>query len=166
MTEVIVSSQDGYICQGMVSVEKNVSRIMTTGDDENGAAIIANNQTNTTTDLKVDTQENFSSDKRTRLSLFATGISGSVSNSDIRNDINLGNGVVRPNFAESISVEAIAGDGHIYSLPIEYAGPQGVLPGLDQINVRLIPELRGAGLVQLTLIIGGRRSNTPTIFIK
>jgi len=164
MTEVIVSSQDGYVCQGTVSVEKNASRIMTAGDDDNGTAIVANNQTITTTNLKVDTPENVGSDKRTRLSLFATGISGSVSNSDITNDIDLG-GVVRPNFAESVTVEALLSNGHIYSLPVEFAGPQGLLPGLDQINVRLIPELRGAGLVQLTLVIGGRRSNTPIVFI-
>jgi uncharacterized protein (TIGR03437 family) len=165
MTEVIVSSQDGYICQGIVSIEKNVSRIMTTSDDEYGTAIIANNQTITTAELKVDTPENFGADKRTRLSFFATGISGSVNNSDITNDINLGSGVVRPNYAESVTVEARVG-GRTYFLPVEFAGAQGVLPGLDQINVRLIPELRGAGLVQLTVVLGGRRSNTPTVFIK
>jgi uncharacterized protein (TIGR03437 family) len=166
MTEVIVSSQDGYICQGMVSVEKNVSRIMTTGDDENGTALIANSQTFSTTDLKVETPENLGSDKRTRITLFATGITGSVSNSDITNDIKLGPGLVKPNFAESVRVEALAGNGRVYSLPVEFAGAQGVLPGMDQINVRLIPELKNAGLVQLTLVIGGRRSNTPIVFIK
>jgi len=41
-----------------------------------------------------------------------------------------------------------------------------VLPGLDQINVILIPQLKGAGTVQLTLIVGGQRSNAPTVFIK
>ena len=167
MTEVIVSSQDGYICQGMVSVEKNVSRIMTTGDDENGTALIANGQTfTTTTNLKVDTPENLGSDKRTRLTLFATGITGSVSNSDITNDIKLGPGMVRPNYAESVTVEARTGNDRIYTLPVEFAGAQGVLPGMDQINVRLIPELKNAGLVQLTVVIGGRRSNTPTVIIK
>lgn len=167
MTEVIVSSQDGYVCQGMVSVEKNVSRIMTTGDDENGSAMIANGQTfATTTNVKVETPENLGSDKRTRLMLFATGISGSVSNSDITNDIKLGPGLVRPNYAEAVTVEALASNGRVYTLPVEFAGAQGLLPGLDQVNVRLIPELKNAGLVQLTLIIGGRRSNTPTIVVK
>ncbi|HEU5133270.1 MAG TPA: Ig-like domain-containing protein, partial [Pyrinomonadaceae bacterium] len=42
MVEVIVSSQDGYICQGIVSVERNASRIMTTNEDENGSIAIAN----------------------------------------------------------------------------------------------------------------------------
>jgi uncharacterized protein (TIGR03437 family) len=73
---------------------------------------------------------------------------------------------VRPNFAESVAVEARLGDGRVYLLPVEFAGAQGVLPGLDQVNVRLIPELRGAGTVQLTLILGGRRSNAPTIVIQ
>jgi uncharacterized protein (TIGR03437 family) len=62
-------------------------------------------------------------------------------------------------------IEARAGNGLVYTLPVEFAGAQGLLPGLDQINFRLIPELKGAGVVQLTLIVGGRRSNTPTIFI-
>jgi uncharacterized protein (TIGR03437 family) len=165
MTDVIVSSQDGYICQGMISVERNVSRIMTGGNDDNGAAVIANSHTSTTTNLKVDSPENYGTDKRTRLSFFATGISGSVSNSDITNDVNMGS-VVIPNFAESVRVEALLVDGRILSLPVEFAGPQGAVPGLDQITVRLLPERKGAGLVQMTLIVGGRRSNTPTVFIK
>jgi uncharacterized protein (TIGR03437 family) len=165
MTEVIVTSQDGYACQGMVSVEKNGSRIITTGDDENGAAIVANSQTTMTSNLSVTTQQNLSADKRTRLSIFATGISGSVSNSDISNDLTV-NGTLRPNLAESVKVEARLGDGRVYTLPVEFAGAQGLLPGLDQVNVRLIPELKGAGIVQLTLILGGRRSNAPTIFVQ
>jgi uncharacterized protein (TIGR03437 family) len=165
MTDVIVSSQDGYVCQGVISVERNISRIMTTGDDENGAAVVANNQTITTTDLKVDTAENLGSDKQTRLSFFATGITGSVSNSDITNDVTL-RGTVIPNFAESVTVEARLGDGRVVSLPVEFAGPQGALAGLDQVTVRLLPDMKGTGLVQMTLILGGRRSNTPTVVIK
>lgn len=165
MTDVIVSSQDGYVCQGVISVERNISRIMTTGADENGVAVVANNQTITTTDLKVDTAENLGSDKQTRLSFFATGITGSVSNSDITNDVTL-RGTVIPNFAESVTVEARLGDGRVVSLPVEFAGPQGALAGLDQVTVRLLPDMKGTGLVQMTLILGGRRSNTPTVVIK
>jgi uncharacterized protein (TIGR03437 family) len=164
MAEVIVSSQDGYVCQGSVSIEKNASRIMTMSDDENDAAVMVNGQTATTTDVGLTTASNLSADKRTRLDIFATGITGSVSNTDTTNDVKVG-GVVRPNFAESVSVEARLADGHIYALPVEFAGAQGQLPGLDQITVRLIPELKGAGVVQLTLVLGGRRSNAPTIFV-
>ena len=40
------------------------------------------------------------------------------------------------------------------------------MPGLDQINVVLVPELQGAGTVDLTLIVNGRRSNAPTIVVQ
>jgi hypothetical protein len=39
------------------------------------------------------------------------------------------------------------------------------LPGLDQVTFRMISQLTGAGTVQLTLIVGGRRSNAPSIVV-
>jgi uncharacterized protein (TIGR03437 family) len=162
MAEVIVTSQDGYACLGTVSVEKNASRIMTTTDDSNDPAVALNGQT-MVTDFGQSTPFNFNSDKRTRIDIFATGITGSASNSDTTNDVTVGN-VIRPNFAESVSIEARLGDGRVFLLPVEFAGPQG-LPGLDQITVRTIPELQHAGIVQLTLIVGGHRSDMATISI-
>jgi len=166
ITEVIVSSQDGYICSGVVNVERSGSRIMTMSDDENGNAVVSNNQTNAATNgLDILTPQNFGSDKRTRINVFATGISASAVNLDVTNDVNLGT-KVRANFAESVTVEAkVLSDGRVYNLPVEFAGEQGVLPGLDQITVRLINEVKGAGAVQLTLIVNGQRSNAPTIFV-
>ncbi len=165
MVEVIVSSQDGYICEGVVSVERNASRIMTTNEDENGSVAIANGLNLIASNFEVTSNNNFGSDKRTRLTFFATGISGSVFNSDGSNDINVG-GKVRANLAEVIGVEARLGNGTVVTLPVEFAGAQGGLPGLDQVTVILRSELRGAGTVQLTLIVGGRRSNAPTVSIK
>ncbi|MCC6591081.1 MAG: hypothetical protein IT168_30630 [Bryobacterales bacterium] len=46
---------------------------------------------------------------------------------------------------------------------VEYAGPQGQLPGLDQINVRLPRELAGRGPVPVVLTIEGRQANVVTI---
>jgi hypothetical protein len=37
---------------------------------------------------------------------------------------------------------------------------------LDLVNVILVPELKGAGNVQLTIIIAGERSNSPSVFIR
>jgi uncharacterized protein (TIGR03437 family) len=162
--EVIVSSQDGYICSGVVNVQRTGSRIMTLTDDDNGNAVVSNSQTYTTTGFDILTSQNFGSDKRTRINLFATGISASAANLDTTNDVNLGN-KTRANFAESVMVEARLSDGRVYNLPVEFAGEQGVLPGLDQVTVRLITELKGAGAVQLTLIISGQRSNAPTVFV-
>jgi uncharacterized protein (TIGR03437 family) len=165
IVEVIVSSQDGYICQGLVSIERNVSRIMTTNDEENGSIAIANGQNLIASNFEVTTANNFGSDKRTRLTFFATGISGSVSNSDGSNDINVG-GKVRANLAEAITVEARLANGTVMTLPVEFAGAEGTVPGLDQVTVILRPELKGAGIVQMTLIVGGRRSSSPTVVIK
>jgi uncharacterized protein (TIGR03437 family) len=164
-TEVIVSSQDGYVCSGIVNVERSGARIMTMDDDDNGGAVVVNGQTRTNNNFEVETPLNFGSDKRTRLDIFATGISASAANLDSGNDVNLGN-KVRVNFAESVSVEARLSDGRVFTLPVEFAGEQGVLPGLDQVTVRLISELRGAGNVELTLIVNGKRSNAPSVFIK
>jgi uncharacterized protein (TIGR03437 family) len=63
-------------------------------------------------------------------------------------------------------VEARLSDGRVFMLPVEFAGLQGVLPGLDLVNVILVPELKGAGNVQLTIIIAGERSNSPSVFIR
>jgi uncharacterized protein (TIGR03437 family) len=165
MVEVIVSSQDGYVCEGLVSVERNASRIMTTNDDDNGSIAIANGQNLIASNFAVTSEGNFGSDKRTRLTFFATGISGSVSNSDGSNDITV-NGKVRANFAEAVSVEARLPNGTVLTLPVEFAGAQGVVPGLDQVTVILRPELKGAGIVQMTLVVGGRRSSSPTVVIQ
>jgi uncharacterized protein (TIGR03437 family) len=43
---------------------------------------------------------------------------------------------------------------------------QDMFPGLDQVNVVLLPELKGAGNVELTVIVGSQRSNTATVNIK
>jgi len=163
--EVIVSSQDGYICQGLFNIERNVSRIMTTDDDENGSIAIANGLNLIASNFEVTNENNFGSDKRTRLTFFATSISGSVFNSDGSNDINVG-GSVRVNLAEAIVVEARLPNGDVMTLPVEFAGAQGVVPGLDQVTVILRPELKGAGVVQMTLVVGGRRSSSPTVSIR
>ena len=166
IAEVIVTSQDGYVCQGLVSVERNNSRIMTTSDDENGSIAVANGQNLIASNFEVTSLGNFGSDKRTRLTFYASGISGSVTNSVTTNDISV-DGKTRANLAEGISVEARLGNGDMMTLPIEYAGPERALPGLDQVTVILKPELKGAGAVQLTLIVNGRRSPAaPTVFIK
>jgi uncharacterized protein (TIGR03437 family) len=75
-------------------------------------------------------------------------------------------GVPIPNLAESVRVEARTSNGLSFNLTVEYAGNQSAYPGLDQINVVLPPELKGAGAVELTIIAGNLRSNTATVNIK
>lgn len=97
--------------------------------------------------------------------IFADGVVGYAANTDTSNDILVG-GVLIPNLAESVYVEAHTADGHVYSLPVEFAGGQSLIAQLDNINIILIPELAGAGIVDLTLIVNGQRSNSPTIVIR
>jgi len=44
-----------------------------------------------------------------------------------------------------------------------FAGAQGVLPGLDQVNVLLPQSLKGSGTVPLTLTVDGQAANTVTL---
>ncbi|HEV2444402.1 MAG TPA: hypothetical protein VGS58_00710 [Candidatus Sulfopaludibacter sp.] len=47
-----------------------------------------------------------------------------------------------------------------------YAGPQGETPGLDQVNFLLPLELRGSGLVDVTVTAGGVTSNPVQLAIQ
>ncbi|MDQ2856225.1 MAG: hypothetical protein M3R68_07830, partial [Acidobacteriota bacterium] len=162
--EVIVVSQDGFVSQCLTTITPNVTRIMTAADDETGSAQVINDVKQLMEEMQVTTDENLSADKRTRVSFFATGIRGSAANTDTSNDVSVGNTIVE-NLAESVVVEAQTQDNRVYLLPVEFAGAQGALPGLDQVNVVLVPQLEGAGSVTLTLIVNGRRSNAPTIVV-
>ena len=140
-------------------------RLVTLNGDENGSLLAINIGRETAESfVSITTLENFGADKRTRLMIFAVGVSGNAPNTDPSNDISE-DGVVIPNLAESVIIEAHTQDGRVYRLPVEFAGAQGSVAGLDQVNVVLIPELEGAGTVNLTLIVNGQRSNAPTIVI-
>lgn len=52
------------------------------------------------------------------------------------------------------------------SVPVTYAGPQGVYIGLDQVNVQLPASLAGRGDVPVILTAAGRQSNTARITFK
>jgi uncharacterized protein (TIGR03437 family) len=165
VVEVVITCQEGYVAQGVVTVARNVSRIMSSVEDGSGAVMAVNAETKLGGPFEVNTEGNFGNDKRTRVTFFATGISGSVANSDASNDVWV-NGSKRVNFAESVIVEARTVSGQTVRLPVEYAGAQGILPGLDQVTVVLTPELKGAGTVKLTLILNGEISNSPAISIR
>ena len=52
------------------------------------------------------------------------------------------------------------------ALPVQYAGLQPDFAGLDQINVPLTLQLRGAGETNVVLTVDGQTSNAVTINIK
>jgi len=150
-TEVIVTSQEGYVSWGMTTIATLVPGIFTVDGYGMGDAVVLNAVTLKSGEFNVTTPGNFGPDKQTRLMIFASGLSNGSS--------------IFPNIAESVVVEARTIDNRIFQLPVEFVGPSGRSYGLDQINVRLIPELRGAGSVELVLVIAGQRSNIAKIKI-
>ncbi|HWT03704.1 MAG TPA: hypothetical protein VN256_25875 [Pyrinomonadaceae bacterium] len=163
--ELLVTSNDGKVSQGTAAISAVAPAIFTKAGTGAGAAVAFNAATYLSGDFDVATEANFGADKRTRLMLFSTGTGTNVANSNLNNDPLLG--VVRIlNLAESVQVEARTVGGQTLLLPVEYAGRQNTLPGLDQVVFILPAELKGAGQVELTLIAGGQRSNTATIYVK
>jgi uncharacterized protein (TIGR03437 family) len=49
------------------------------------------------------------------------------------------------------------------SAPVEYSGPQGVTPGLDQVNVLIPAQLAGSGTVNVVLKAGTISANVVNI---
>jgi len=165
LVDVIVTSQNGFVSRGVTTITPNVIQFMTTTDDPNGTALALNDNNQTSGSFDVITPENFGSDKRTRVTIYATGISGSANNWDPSNDVVVG-GVVRKNFAESVTVIARLNGGASIILPVKFAGTQGILPGLDQVNIVLTSALAGAGPIELTILVNGQRSNAPKIVVR
>jgi hypothetical protein len=69
---------------------------------------------------------------QTRVVLYATGLRSLI-------------------ISNSLVIRARVSDGRTFVLPIDYAGAGKIFPGLDQIIVRLTPELAGAGPVILMI---------------
>lgn len=163
-TEVIVTSQDGYVSRGTTTIAGLAPGIFTVNGNGFGDALVLNAATMTSGAFNLTTPENLGADKVTRLLIMASGFSNGASNSNSNNDLVSAMGVF-PNLAESVTIEARTSGGLIFQLPVEFAGPSGRSYGVDQINVRLLPELRGTGNVELTVIVGGHRSNSALIKI-
>ncbi|HTC36045.1 MAG TPA: hypothetical protein VK724_21885 [Bryobacteraceae bacterium] len=104
--------------------------------------------------FQATTSQNAIPDKRTRLSVFGTGLRYA------------GNPTQDPsvsNVANAISAQATDSLGGIHALPVEYAGPAPKFAGLDQVNVVVPSDLEGAGLVNVQLHSGNTSSNPVSI---
>jgi uncharacterized protein (TIGR03437 family) len=165
--EVIITSQDGTVSRGTVMISAFAPGLFTQNGAGRGAGASANAFAAGFDTFDVLTPQNFGVDKRTRVRLAATGVGARSSlNTVTANDLLSPGGEVLANFAESVTVEARTATGRTLNLPVEFAGEDGGVSGLAQITVVLDPELRGAGVVELTLIVGGQRSNSVTIGVR
>lgn len=164
VADVVVSSREGFIHYGLANVSGSKPTIVgVEGDTSSRVAALdqmgASGLFNTTSTLMW-----LGADSRTRLTMITTGAMSGLANTNLGNDV-WSNGKLIVNLSESVTVEARLSDGRVFNLPVEYAGVQGDQPGIEQVNFILTPELSGAGNVQLTVIAGGRRSNTMTITV-
>lgn len=163
--EVIVTSNDGSVAYGTVTVVGIAPGLFAKGDRGTGEAVALDEVDSAPASaFDVERDSLLFGRHATRITLFATGLSRAT-NSDPSNDLKLGDQTLA-NVAESVSVEARTQDGRVFQLPVEFAGAT-LRPSLfGQIIIRLIPELRGAGTVELTLVVGGQRSNSATINVR
>lgn len=160
--EVIVTLQQGYVSRGTVTISQVAPGIFTSDGSGAGGALVLNAADYSSGSFDVWTQRNFSTDKHTRLMIFATGLRGAA-NTSASNDV-AGAGA---NLAESVVVEARLQNNLVYQLPVEYAGAaQTGAAGVDQINVILPSFLMQAGQVDLTITVNGQRSNTASITVR
>jgi uncharacterized repeat protein (TIGR01451 family) len=82
---------------------------------------------------------------QTRVVLYATGLRALV-------------------VSNSLVIRARLSDGRTFVLPVDYVGIGKILPGLDQLIVRLTPELAGAG--QVTLSIDGFMDSQVSLLVQ
>lgn len=165
IADVIVTSRDGYVVHTTASVTGLNPTIFTQQGDANSTGAIVNSFAFSQGAFSPFSLGWFGDGGNTRLTILATGISTGLTNSNLSNDISLGNGKVIENYADAVAVEARLADGRVISLPVEFAGSSGPVRGMDQVTIKLTPDLAGAGNVQITVIAGGRRSNTTRILI-
>ena len=166
LADIVITSREGYVSHTTAAIVGLNPRILGWANDASGSGAALDAVGFQSGPFSTIGTGLFNFDLRTRLSLWTSGISTGIGNTNTGNDILLGSGQVLPNLAEAVAVEARTSDGRVFMLPVEYAGPQGTLPGLDQVNVLLVPELNGAGTVQLTIVAGSVRSNTMKIAVQ
>ncbi|HYE15122.1 MAG TPA: hypothetical protein VD968_11820, partial [Pyrinomonadaceae bacterium] len=161
--EVIVTLQEGYVSRGVATVSAVAPGLFTADGTPTGEALVMNAADYTRGIFKVYTPANLSgTDRRTRLMIFATGLRGAA-NADAANDVRA---PARANVAESVAVEARLQNGLVYWLPVEYAGAAAARQsGVDQVNALLPNQLSESGVVELTIVVGGKRSNTARIVV-
>jgi uncharacterized protein (TIGR03437 family) len=165
LADVVVTTRDGYITHTTANVNGlNPTILGWQGESTLSGAIL--NATEWHRDgLSALTSWALGSDLRTRLSILTTGLSSGLANNNTGDDVWLANGKLIENYAEDVQVEIRTSNNQTFTLPVEFAGANGTLRGLDQVTLRLPSELAGAGNVQITVIAGGRRSNMSVVTI-
>jgi uncharacterized protein (TIGR03437 family) len=165
LVDVVVTSRDGYITHTTASVNGLNPTILVWQGESSTSGAILNAMELHRDGLSALTSWALGSDLQTRLSILTTGLSSGLTNRNPGDDVWLSNGKQLENYAEDVQVEIRTSDNRTFTLPVEFAGANGTMRGLDQVTFRLPSDLSGAGNVQVTVIAGGRRSNMSVVTI-
>ena len=165
LAEVLITTRDGYIMHTSASVNGlNPTILVWQGESSSSGAILNASELHRD-GLSALTSWALGSDLQTRLSILTTGLSSGLTNNNPGDDVWLSNGKLIENYADDVKVEVRTSDNRTLTLPVEFAGANGTLRGLDQVTLPIPRDLAGAGSVQITIIAAGRRSNTSVVTI-
>jgi uncharacterized protein (TIGR03437 family) len=137
--DVVVSTDAGGAAVGNVNISSVAPGVFSYAMNGRGEGVMVNGVTGARGPFAVTTPQNPGSDKRTRLSVYATGV---------RNAAGLPQ-----------AVEATIGG---LRVDTEFAGKHPSLAGLDQINLVVPAALRNAGVLNVRLKVGDQLSNVVT----
>ena len=165
LADVVVTTRDGYITHTTANFNGLNPTILGWQGESTLSGAILNASEWHRDGLSALTSWALGSDLQTRLSILTTGLTSGLTNNNPGDDIWLSNGKLVENYAGDVQVEIHTSDNRTFTLPAEFAGANGTMRGLDQVTVRLTPELAGAGDVQITIIAGGQRSNMSVVSI-
>jgi uncharacterized protein (TIGR03437 family) len=165
LADVVVTTRDGYITHTTANFNGLNPTILGWQGESTLSGAILNASEWHRDGLSALTSWALGSDLQTRLSILTTGLTSGLTNNNPGDDIWLSNGKLVENYAGDVQVEIHTSDNRTFTLPAEFAGANGTMRGLDQVTVRLTPELAGAGDVQITIIAGGQRSNMSVVTI-
>jgi len=165
LADVVVTTRDGYITHTTANFNGLNPTILGWRGESTLSGAILNASEWHRDGLSALTSWALGSDLQTRLSILTTGLTSGLTNNNPGDDVWLSNGKLVENYAEAVQVEIRTSDNRTFTLPAEFAGANGTMRGLDQVTVRLTPELAGAGDVQITIIAGGQRSNMSVVTI-
>ena len=159
---VVVKRGDGTILgEGRVDVQRTAPALFALDASGSGPGAVLNAVTFALGPFTLETAENPASDKRTRLSLFGTGIRLAGTAGDDGGPAG-GAGVRAANVAEFVKAQVVR-DGVSEDVAVEYAGEAPGFFGFDQVNLVLSETLAGEAILTLTVSIGDQVSNAVTV---
>ena len=155
---VVVVNKNGIVSQGGINVVSSIAAIFTIKSDGTGAPAAVASTDGATFNIPVGNPDGTPTvlDPGVNglfVSLFGTGFRYAPNT-----DTNAANGA-----AESVSITI---GGTAVPTATLFAGAQGTLIGVDQINFKIPASFAGKGLVDLIVTIDGKASNTMKLNIK